>query len=236
MYADLLVGNDVPKAAGLGTNLEAHTYGSGERTRTFLSNINTSGPSNVTFMGRVYDLPPWSVSFVDASGAVLYNTAQVRAPTVVRARHSEDVQSLDGRNGPLGATYVWQEEKGIPEGPATHQSPPDLLMTTQYTSDYMWLSQSLGFQAPVGAKVELGGLKDFVVHVYLERQYQGSVYSSSGSVALNIAGSRLELLLANLGTTNYGAHMERYTQQLNKVKVNGKDVTKGAWQARTGLT
>lgn len=43
----------------------------------FLSNYHSNNTARVTFNGRHYTLPPWSISILPDCKSVIYNTAQV---------------------------------------------------------------------------------------------------------------------------------------------------------------
>ncbi|KAF5194526.1 Beta-galactosidase, partial [Thalictrum thalictroides] len=71
-----LVSSD-PTFVKLGVNLEAHIYyKSSNKCAAFLANVDRLLDANVTFNGKSYNLPAWSVSILPDCKNVVYNTAK----------------------------------------------------------------------------------------------------------------------------------------------------------------
>eukprot|EP00897_Mesotaenium_endlicherianum_P010806 jgi/Mesen1/9754/ME000007S09814 len=71
-----------------------------EKCAAFLSNIGTVG-ANVTFRGRVFYLPAWSVTILPDCRQAAFNTAQINAQATVMGMHA-----------PAGAS--WQQQQQSP--------------------------------------------------------------------------------------------------------------------------
>jgi hypothetical protein len=56
---------------------QAHVYKSGSVCAAFLANIDDQSDKTVTFNGKAYKLPAWSVSILPDCKNVVLNTAQV---------------------------------------------------------------------------------------------------------------------------------------------------------------
>ncbi|KAF6163217.1 hypothetical protein GIB67_025081, partial [Kingdonia uniflora] len=66
-----------PTLMQLGINLEAHIYyKSSNDCAAFLANVDKSLDASVTFRGKSYHLPAWSVSILPDCKNVIYNTAK----------------------------------------------------------------------------------------------------------------------------------------------------------------
>jgi hypothetical protein len=59
--------------------LQAHVYKTGSVCAAFLANIDDQSDKTVTFNGKAYKLPAWSVSILPDCKNVVLNTAQVCA-------------------------------------------------------------------------------------------------------------------------------------------------------------
>lgn len=62
-------------------NLQAAVYKTGSVCAAFLANIDGQSDKTVTFNGRMYRLPAWSVSILPDCKNVVLNTAQVHITT-----------------------------------------------------------------------------------------------------------------------------------------------------------
>jgi beta-galactosidase len=72
-----------PTITSLGDKQEIHVFKSKTSCAAFLSNYDTSSAARVMFRGFPYDLPPWSVSILPDCKTEYYNTAKIRAPTIL---------------------------------------------------------------------------------------------------------------------------------------------------------
>uniref|UniRef100_A0A803LZE1 Beta-galactosidase n=1 Tax=Chenopodium quinoa TaxID=63459 RepID=A0A803LZE1_CHEQI len=176
-----LVAVDSPHYVKLGHMQEAHVYhkrgnrrravsesGDEDRCSAFLANINQHNVASVHFQGRVYTLPPWSVSILPDCRNVAYNTAKIGAQTSVKElepnalpfSNTQVVQNLlyqDGAsyisenwvtvNEPVG---VWSDNNFTVKGILDH------LNVTKDSSDYLWyFTSGVGHWVQVVQPVEL---------------------------------------------------------------------------------
>lgn len=233
-YADALLGNPIPVAESLGSNLEAHRYGTGAGSIVFLSNINSgSGVANVTYDGRSYLLPPWSVTIVVDGSTVAFNTATLPPPTPP---------------GPAGSgphvTWTWAPEPvgalQVPDVRVTYaQSPLEQLSFTHDLSDYLWYSTNFSGFSASGPHLFLVNANDYV-RVFLDGQHiggvRGSVLSDLKLPDIGPGTHTLDLLSMTVGLTNGGAHQEAYVRGLTgSVTINLNDLTKAGWSHVAGL-
>ena len=80
--------------------LQAHVCKTGSLCATFLVNIDNQSDKTVTFNGKVYKLPAWSVSILPDCKNVVLNTAQVCALSCSRQR-----SRVSGTNLDLGSDF-----------------------------------------------------------------------------------------------------------------------------------
>ena len=80
--------------------LQAHVYKAGSVCAAFLANMDTQSDKTVTFNGKAYKLPAWSVSILPDCKNVVLNTAQVCA-----FRHKEKAAFVE-RTSTLALTLV----------------------------------------------------------------------------------------------------------------------------------
>ena len=58
--------------------LQATVYSTDTSSSVFLSNTNTTHDAKVTFNGKRYMIPAWSVSILPDGETEMYNTAKVK--------------------------------------------------------------------------------------------------------------------------------------------------------------
>ncbi|KAB2062186.1 hypothetical protein ES319_A10G136800v1 [Gossypium barbadense] len=157
-----LVAADSPQYMKLGPRQEAHIYWentqctvlnttlseSQSACSAFLANIDEHNTVTVTFRGKSYSLPPWSVSILPDCSNVAFNTAKVGAQTSVKLVENalspkisapeliitkNEVSSISESwmsvKEPIG---IWSESNFTVQGLLEH------LKVTKDESDYLW--------------------------------------------------------------------------------------------------
>ncbi|MBA0664474.1 hypothetical protein Goklo_004463 [Gossypium klotzschianum] len=146
----------------VGNNMQAHVYWentlstvlnttlseSQSACSAFLANIDEHNTATVTFRGKSYSLPPWSVSILPDCSNVAFNTAKVGAQTSVKLVENalspkisapelvmtkNEVSSISESwmsvEEPIG---IWSESNFTVQGLLEH------LKVTKDESDYLW--------------------------------------------------------------------------------------------------
>ncbi|XP_052875965.1 beta-galactosidase 9 isoform X3 [Gossypium arboreum] len=157
-----LVAADSPQYMKLGPRQEAHIYWENTQSTVlnttlsesqsacsaFLANIDEHNTVTVTFRGKSYSLPPWSVSILPDCSNVAFNTAKVGAQTSVKLVENalspkisapelvmtkNEVSSISESwmsvKEPIG---IWSESNFTVQGLLEH------LKVTKDESDYLW--------------------------------------------------------------------------------------------------
>ncbi|MBA0871634.1 hypothetical protein Goshw_028436 [Gossypium schwendimanii] len=146
----------------IGNNMQAHVYWENTQSTVlnttlsesqsacsaFLANIDEHNTATVTFRGKSYSLPPWSVSILPDCSNVAFNTAKVGAQTSVKLVENalspkisapelvmtkNEVSSISESwmsvEEPIG---IWSESNFTVQGLLEH------LKVTKDESDYLW--------------------------------------------------------------------------------------------------
>ncbi|XP_022638745.1 beta-galactosidase 9 isoform X1 [Vigna radiata var. radiata] len=212
-----LVTADSPTYIKLGPKQEAHVYQANVHPdglnlssfespsicSAFLANIDEKREATVTFRGRRYTIPPWSVSVLPDCTNTVFNTAKVRAQTSVKlvefdlptvsnifpAQQSRDhngiyyiSKSWMTTKEPLN---IWSKSSFTVEGIWEH------LNVTKDQSDYLWYSTRISVsdsdilfweENDVRPKLTIDGVRD-ILRVFVNGQLIGG--SIQGSLHLN---------------------------------------------------
>ncbi|KAI7758048.1 hypothetical protein M8C21_007412 [Ambrosia artemisiifolia] len=129
----------------LGINLEADVYyKTDDDCAAFLANYGNSADANVTFNGKLYFLPAWSVSILPDCKNVIFNTAKVVAQKSIgdaTFSPSASVSELSLSTSP----WSWYMEKvGVwSNNSFTATNLLEQINTTKDTSDFLWYSTSV---------------------------------------------------------------------------------------------
>ncbi|XP_021749279.1 beta-galactosidase 9-like [Chenopodium quinoa] len=273
-----LVAVDSPHYVKLGHMQEAHVYhkrgnrrravsesGDEDRCSAFLANINQHNVASVHFQGRVYTLPPWSVSILPDCRNVAYNTAKIGAQTSVKElepnalpfSNTQVVQNLlyqDGAsyisenwvtvNEPVG---VWSDNNFTVKGILDH------LNVTKDSSDYLWYFTRIYFSGEdvlfwkkngVHPALTIDSMRD-VVHIYINGRLAGSGVGHWVQVVQPVelleGYNDVALLSLTVGMQNYGAFLEkdgggfRGQIKLTGLKEGDIDLSNLSWTYQVGL-
>ncbi|KAK8934992.1 Beta-galactosidase 6 [Platanthera zijinensis] len=247
-----------PTNITLGANLEAHVYKTASgRCAAFLANIGTQSEATVTFNGKNYQLPAWSVSILPDCQNVVFNTAQINSQTTtVEALYlNSETKALDQSNASSSAllsdwTFV-NEPVGISKSNAYKRiGLLEQINTTGDSSDYLWYSIS----------IEVSGNESFltshmqsnlhveslghVLHVFVNGNPLGSTTGTKITFDVPIlftpGSNKIDLLSATVGLQNYGAFFDLTGAGITgPVQLRGqngtRDLSSEEWTYQVGL-
>ncbi|OVA13906.1 D-galactoside/L-rhamnose binding SUEL lectin domain [Macleaya cordata] len=178
-------------------------YKSSNECAAFLANVDGSLDANVTFNGKLYKLPAWSVSILPDCKNVVFNTAKVN--TV--------------KDYKLGASK-WDWYKGVGvwgENSFTSSSLLEQINTTRDTSDFLWYIMSINVDEKLvpAAEKEVFLYIESLGHaalVFINEKIVGFGYGNhedasfniSKKIMLNQGNNTLALLSMMIGVQNYG--------------------------------
>ncbi|KAL5780565.1 hypothetical protein ACOSQ2_011302 [Xanthoceras sorbifolium] len=244
-----LVSSD-PTVTSLGTYQQVHVFSSGKGScAAFIANYNSKSAARVTYNGRHYNLPPWSISILPDCKNEVFNTAKVQVqhpqtqmlPTDSKflswETYDEDIFSL-GESSTMTAAGLLEQ-----------------INVTRDSSDYLWYMTSVdispsesflrGGQKPT-LSLESAG---HAVHVFINGQLSGSAFGTrehrkftfTGSVNLRAGTNKIALLSLAVGLPNVGLHFETWETGIRgPVLLHGldhgnKDLSWQKWSYQVGL-
>ncbi|KAK9155177.1 hypothetical protein Sjap_002657 [Stephania japonica] len=246
--------NNSPQYKRLGPKQEAHVYNGPEYLNSnqsrneiacsaFLANIDERNTVSVTFRGRAYTLPPWSVSILPDCENVAFNTAKVSAQISVKSiepglsQPSDSVRSeellLQNRDSSISVDWktmkepvgAWSESNFTVHGVLEH------LNVTKDTSDYLWyITRVPLFQNCFKFVASLAQLLTF-----------GRWVKVAQPVDLQLGDNELAILSGTVGLQNYGAFLEkdgagfRGRIKLAGLKSGDIDLSASLWTYQVGL-
>ncbi|XP_023006918.1 beta-galactosidase 3-like [Cucurbita maxima] len=239
-----------PSNITLGTYQKAKVFSSSSGDcAAFLSNYHWTSSARVTFNGRHYILPPWSISILPDCKSVIYNTAQVEvqinqmsfSPTNVEPflweTFNEDISSIE--DGPLMSYGGLLEQLNI----------------TRDTTDYLWYTTSVKVDSNEsflrGGRLPtlVAGSTGHGMHVFINGKLTGSSFGNhdsskfkfTGRIQLQAGVNRVSLLSMAAGLPNNGPHFEmREMGVLGPVAIHGldkgtMDLSRQTWSYKVGL-
>ncbi|KAK3436282.1 hypothetical protein EUGRSUZ_C00898 [Eucalyptus grandis] len=233
----------------LGNKQEAHVFtAESGACAAFLANYDPNYSVKVTFRGRQYDLPPWSVSILPDCKTAVFNTARIGA------------QSSLMKMTPLGKTFSWQSYNE--ETPSADDSDTtemegllEQINITRDASDYLWYMTDIVIE-PDEAFLKNGQYPVLTVwsaghalHVFINSQLSGTVYGGlenpkltfNDNLKLNAGINKLSLLSIAVGLPNVGLHFETWNAGvLGPVTLKGLNsgtwnLTNWKWSYKLGL-
>ncbi|XP_020592351.1 beta-galactosidase 6 [Phalaenopsis equestris] len=247
-----------PTSPSLGPNLEAHVYKTNSgKCAAFLANIGTQSTASVTFNGKTYQLPPWSVSILPDCQNVVFNTAQINSQsTTVEALYlnsapqSSDKPAASSISSPSDWTFV-NEPIGISKDNAFKKNGLlEQISTTSDSTDYLWYSISIDvngsesfLNGPLQSNLHIESL-GHVLHVFVNGIHSGSAQGTKISfdnpIVFSPGSNKIDLLSATVGLQNYGAFFDLTGAGITgPVQLRGQkgtlDLSSEEWTYQVGL-
>ncbi|KAK3010126.1 hypothetical protein RJ639_009797 [Escallonia herrerae] len=240
-----------------GNMMSSTVYALNGQRVCFFGNANDKNDITITFEGKNYTTPAWSVSILLDCLTEVYNTAQVNTQTsIVTKKPSETDKASkklewswraekpqhfkDPSNNPKGITYATQllEQKAV----------------TDDTSDYLWYMTSVDIDEndPIwGEEVTLQvHTNGHVLHAFVNGKHIGSEWAKDGDfkfvfeqIAKMKHGKKntISLLSVTVGLQNYGAYLDKVDVgilgPLKLIAPNSqeKNLSTNIWAYKVGL-
>ncbi|CAF2165272.1 unnamed protein product [Brassica napus] len=252
---DALIATD-PEITSLGSNLEAAVYKTSSGScAAFLANIGTQSDATVTFNGKSYRLPAWSVSILPDCKNVAFNTAKINSATESTAFARQSLKPDGGSSAELGSQWSHIKEPiGISKADALVK--PGLLEqinTTADKSDYLWYSLRMDIKGDEtfldeGSKAILH-IQSIgqVVYAFINGKLAGSGNDRTNislDIPINLVNGKntIDLLSVTVGLANYGAFFDIIGAgitgpvSLNSAKTGSSmDLSSQQWTYQVGL-
>ncbi|RRT77187.1 hypothetical protein B296_00028426 [Ensete ventricosum] len=183
-----LVATD-PTYTSLGQNLEAHVYKTASGScAAFLANVGTQSDATVTFNGKTYHLPAWSVSILPDCQNVVFNTAQTYSQASDQPINTSEISE--------SSWNFIKEPVGITKSSAfTKVGLLEQINTTADASDYLWYSTSIDINGDepflfngTQTTLHIESL-GHVLHAFVNGQLSGSGMGNSGNAKVTLDNS-----------------------------------------------
>uniref|UniRef100_A0ACD5Z5X0 Uncharacterized protein n=1 Tax=Avena sativa TaxID=4498 RepID=A0ACD5Z5X0_AVESA len=242
----VLVSSD-PTIQKLGNYEKAYVYKSknGSCAAAFLSNYHLNSAVKVRFNGRHYDLPAWSISILPDCKTAVFNTATVKAPTLLPKMH------------PV-VRFAWQsyseDTNSLDDSAFTKDGLVEQLSMTWDKSDYLWYTTHVNIgpndlpkngQWPQLTIFSAG----HSMQVFVNGKSYGPVYGGyenpkltyDGHVQMWQGSNKISILSSAVGLANVGNHFERWNVGvLGPVTLSGlngakRDLSHQKWTYQVGL-
>uniref|UniRef100_A0ACD5ZFR6 Uncharacterized protein n=1 Tax=Avena sativa TaxID=4498 RepID=A0ACD5ZFR6_AVESA len=242
----VLVSGD-PTIQKLGNYEKAYVYKSknGSCAAAFLSNYHMNSAVKVRFNGRHYDLPAWSISILPDCKTAVFNTATVKAPTLLPKMH------------PV-VRFAWQsyseDTNSLDDSAFTKDGLVEQLSMTWDKSDYLWYTTHVNIGPnDLSKNGQWPQLTIFSaghsMQVFVNGKSYGSVYGGyenpkltyDGHVQMWRGSNKISILSSAVGLANVGNHFERWNVGvLGPVTLSGlngakRDLSHQKWTYQVGL-
>ncbi|KAL5730081.1 hypothetical protein ACHQM5_002952 [Ranunculus cassubicifolius] len=222
-------------------------YKSSKKCAAFLANVDKVLDANVTFNGKIYHLPAWSVSILPDCKDVVYNTAKITSQKSLGHRSTAYVL-------PTVLPWSWYKEKpGIQEEYSFISSTLlEQINTTKDISDFLWYTTSIN----IDEKLKPGEMKEVLLSIeslghaaliYINKEVVGFGYGNhddasfnfSKLIKLNQGKNSLALLSMLIGVQNYGPWFDISPAGIFSVFVGDlnrkEDLSSNEWTYQVGL-
>ncbi|XP_022021593.1 beta-galactosidase 8 isoform X1 [Helianthus annuus] len=225
----------------LGINLEADVYyKTDDDCAAFLANYGSSVDANVTFNGKLYFLPAWSVSILPDCKNVIFNTAKVVAQKSISDATSELSLSTSHWSWYMEKVGVWSNDS------FTATSLLEQISTTKDTSDFLWYSTSIESDEKKDAFLLIQSLGHAAL-VFLNRKvlafgygyHDDASFNISEKISLEQGNNTLDIISMLIGVQNYGPWFDvmgagLYSVILADLKNTKEDYSSNKWTYQVG--
>ncbi|WCJ26958.1 Beta-galactosidase [Euphorbia peplus] len=247
---EYLISSD-PTQKQLGKNLEAHIYyKSSDDCAAFLANFDSKSDANVTFNGKSYFLPAWSVSILPDCKNVIFNTAKVVSQTNLGDVSRSHSRSFDEISLEKTIWSWYEEEVGIwGNNSFTKKGLLEQINTTKDISDFLWYSTSIYVNADQEKDVILNvGSLGHAALVYVNKHlisfgygnHDDPSFALAEKISLDEGNNTLDILSMMIGVQNYGPRFDVQGAGIFSVFLVGSskrkdNLSSGKWTYQVGL-
>ena len=234
--------------------IKATMYTYNGNSSCFFSNVDASSDANVTFHGKQYNIPAWSVSILPDCINEVYNTAKINNQVSVFVKEARD-ETLTWEWKGEGLKYT---KVGRGDGDFKYNRLIDQKEIND-TSDYLWYITSVFvdpmdplLDSEVTLRVNTTG--GHVIHVYVNGAYVATHWGDAATfsyvfepkIHLREGENKISLLHATVGYGNYGAFFDEgpygitgSVQLVAPAQNNStitRDLSQNEWAYKAGLS
>nr|KAJ0212760.1 hypothetical protein LSAT_V11C400179160 [Lactuca sativa] len=237
--------NADPTHQSLGINLEADVYyKTPDDCAAFLSNYGSALDANVTFNGKSYFLPAWSVSILPDCKNVIFNTAKVVAQKSV----GDATTFVETEFSLSDSSWSWYVEKvGVWSNESfTETSLVEQINTTKDTSDFLWYTTRIEANEKKDALLVIQSLGHAAL-VFLNKKalafgygyHDDASFNISIKISLEQGNNTLDIISMMIGLQNYGPWFDimgagLYSVTLADLKNAKQDISSNEWTYQVG--
>ncbi|XP_027331397.1 beta-galactosidase 7-like [Abrus precatorius] len=238
-----------------GNSVKATVYATNESSSCFLSNSNTTTDATLTFRGKNYSVPAWSVSLLPDCENEEYNTAKVNVQTSLMVKVKNEAE-----DEPEALKWTWRPENIddalLGKVNVSANRLIDQKDVTNDASDYLWYITRVHLKQddPVWSdnmSLRINGSGQ-VIHAFVNGEHIGSHWATYGihndkfepKLKLKHGKNVISLLSVTVGLQNYGKNYDKWHDGLvgpiELVSVKGdetiiKDLSSHKWLYKVGL-
>ncbi|KAG4970256.1 hypothetical protein JHK82_035946 [Glycine max] len=238
-----------------GNSVKATIYATNGSSSCFLSSTNTTTDATLTFRGKNYTVPAWSVSILPDCEHEEYNTAKVNVQTSVMVKENSKAEEEA-----TALKWVWRSENidNALHGKSNVSANRllDQKDAANDASDYLWYMTKLHVKHddPVwGENMTLRiNSSGHVIHAFVNGEHIGSHWATYGihndkfepKIKLKHGTNTISLLSVTVGLQNYGAFFDTWhaglVEPIELVSVKGdetiiKNLSSNKWSYKVGL-
>ncbi|XP_022931970.1 beta-galactosidase 15-like [Cucurbita moschata] len=250
-----LVSGDV-NTTDLGNSVSITKYTTKEGSACFFSNANVTTDATVSYNGKDFKVPAWSVSILPDCQTEVYNTAKVNTQTSVMVKKENKAEEE-----PAALQWVWRPENldataRLGKGQVSANMLLDQKAAANDASDYLWYMTSVHLKKADriwsnNMTLRING-SGHVLHAFVNGEHIGSQWASYGiftyfmerQVKLKPGKNIISLLSATVGYQNYGPFFDMIQSGIpgpvELIGRNGdetliKDLSSHKWSYEIGL-
>ncbi|KAG6588101.1 Beta-galactosidase 7, partial [Cucurbita argyrosperma subsp. sororia] len=250
-----LVSGDV-NTTDLGNSVSITKYTTKEGSACFFSNANVTNDATVSYNGKDFKVPAWSVSILPDCQTEVYNTAKVNTQTSVMVKKENKAEE-----DPAALHWVWWPENldataRLGKGQVSANMLLDQKAAANDASDYLWYMTSVHLKKTNliwsnDTTLRING-SGHVLHAFVNGEHIGSQWATNGifnyfmerQVKLKPGKNIISLLSATVGYQNYGPFFDMIQSGIpgpvELIGRNGdetliKDLSSHKWTYEIGL-
>ncbi|XP_023529881.1 beta-galactosidase 15-like isoform X2 [Cucurbita pepo subsp. pepo] len=250
-----LVSGDV-NTTDLGNSVSITKYTTKEGSACFFSNANVTNDATVSYNGKDFKVPAWSVSILPDCQTEVYNTAKVNTQTSVIVKKENKAEEE-----PAALKWLWRPENldataRLGKGQISANMLLDQKAAANDASDYLWYMTSVYLKKADriwsnDMTLRING-SGHVLHAFVNGEHIGSQWASYGiftyfmerQVKLKPGKNIISLLSATVGYQNYGPFFDMVQSGIpgpvELIGRNGdetliKDLSSHKWTYEIGL-
>ncbi|KAG6588100.1 Beta-galactosidase 7, partial [Cucurbita argyrosperma subsp. sororia] len=250
-----LVSGDV-NTTDLGNSVSISKYTTKEASACFFSNANVTTDATVSYNGKDFKIPAWSVSILPDCQTEVYNTAKVNTQTSVMVKKENKAEEE-----PAALKWLWRPENldataRLGKGQVSANMLLDQKAAANDASDYLWYMTSVHLKKADriwsnDMTLRING-SGHVLHAFVNGEHIGSQWASYGiftyfmerQVKLKPGKNIISLLSATVGYQNYGPFFDMIQSGIpgpvELIGRNGdetliKDLSSHKWTYEIGL-